>query len=175
MHKNFKIKSKINVTPPKKVHYFVILLNIALILILVSGIFQIIMDGFKIGTLAYMGLAVAIVSGFKNRSENKEHYEFSVADTYFTPDSIVIRYGQIKQYKGKDYVVEIPMDSIHTLEFSDQLCCLHLGANVTRYVEDSNKRENGTDHFLYLDQDCKEEVLQLIQQLSGKSICYMDR
>ena len=101
MHKNFKIKSKINVTPPKKVHYFVILLNIALILILVSGIFQIIMDGFKIGTLAYMGLAVAIVSGFKNRSENKEHYEFSVADTYFTPDSIVIRYGQIKQYKGK--------------------------------------------------------------------------
>lgn len=176
MNSSYTIRSKINVKPKKKAYIFNILLNICLVVVMISGIIKIIFDGLDISTLGTMAVAIVIVSLYKKRPSNTEHYEFSLVDVMISNTEITLIYHQIESYRNNDFQVCIPLSKINVLEFSDRLCCLHVNGTVTGEILDGKKIiEEYTDHYLYLEQGMEREIITSVQQASGISVRYMDR
>lgn len=176
MNSSYTIRSKINVRPKKKAYIFNILLNMCLVVVMISGIIKIIFDGLDISTFGIMAVAVVIVSLYKKRPSNAEHYEFSLVDVMISDTEMTLIYHQIESYRNNDFKVCIPLLKIKVLEFSDRLCCLHVNGTVTGEILDGKKIIEGyTDHYLYLEQGMEREIINSVQQASGVSVRYMDR
>lgn len=175
MKREYWIKSKLHVVPRKGSQVFGILLNICLILILLSGLISILAEGFQIGKVGYMCISWLIVSGYRKRRENTAHYEFSLAQLFIDAALIRICYTGIEQYQGKSYIVEIPVPQIQVLEYSDKLCCMHIGGAVRRFLEGDKKQDVGTDHYLYMEKDHADEIIHAVESVAAKSVVYMDR
>lgn len=176
MISNYTIRSKINVRPRKKVYIFTILLNICLAVVMIAGIIKILFDGLDIGTLGTMALTFVIVTLYKKRPSNTEHYEFALVDASFSENDLTLIYRQIESRKNRDIRINIPFITITALEYSDRLCCLHICGSITSEVIDGNDNiEKYTEHFLYLGQGMEREFIASIQNASGVPIRYMDR
>ena len=176
MISNFTIRSKVNVKPQKKVYIFTILLNICLAVVMIAGIIKILFDGFDVRTLGTMALAFVIVTLYKKRPSNTEHYEFALVDATITDNELTLLYRQIESYKNRNIRVRVQLNKITALEFSNQLCCLHICGQITSEVVGNNgKAEQYAEHFLYLEQGMEREFIASIQNATGVSIKYMDR
>lgn len=176
MSNQFTIRSKINVKPKKSAYVFKIILNICLAITMVAGIVKILFDGLEIATLGTMALAFIIVSIYTKRPSASEHYEFALVDISISNAEIKMIYRQIESYKNKDVEVMMPVSQINILEFSDQLCCLHIcGKVLFKSDAKSTNVEEYTEHFLYLEQGQEREILSTFQQATGVAIKYMDR
>lgn len=67
-------------------------------------------------------------------------------------------------------------NSASSLEFSDQLCCLHIcGKILCESVGSTANTEEYTEHFLYLERENEREIISAFQQATGVSVRYMDR
>ena len=176
MNENYTIKSKINVKPKKMVYVFRILLNLCMVLVLFSGIVLILFDGFSIRKLGVMAMAVMVVSLFKSKPSNSEHYEFAFVDVGITKEKIVLTYRQLESYKSRDVKVVILCNEIEGLEYSDQLCCLHIfGVIRSEVIGVNNSRMLCRNHYLYIEHGMEDKVVSQIHTVSGIPVKYMDR
>lgn len=175
MKKEIWVKSKLNVLPSKGKRLFCVVLNFCLVIVMVVGLISILMDGFQIGTVGYMCISYLVVTSYRKRPENSEHYEFALAMLTIDTERIEICYSGIEQYKGEKYIVQIPTRQIEVLEYSDQLTCLHIRGTILRAMEKTDKQEKGTDHFLYITKEQSDEILRHVAKAAGKEIVYMDR
>ena len=176
MEQEFTIRSKINVKPKRGTYIFKILLNICLAATMAAGIIKIIFEGVDIATLGTMALAVIIVSAYKKRPSVNEHYEFALVNAVINNAEIKLLYHQVEAHKDVDIKVVIPTSQITALEFSDQLCCLHIcGKILCESVGSTANTEEYTEHFLYLERENEREIISAFQQATGVSVRYMDR
>lgn len=176
MEKRYKFRSKLYVKPAKVKFLFKILLNICLIIFLIAGFIKIIFDGIGINSVGTICLAVIIVGAYNANLSNKAHYEISVAELVIHPFQINIIYNQIKMLNGKSVEFEIYTKEITALEYSNQLCCLHIVGCITlKYNDSKEKIRKKSDHFLYLENGMENEILGVIQEVVPVQIKYMDR
>ena len=125
---------------------------------------------------AVLALAVIIVSAYKKRPSANEHYEFALVNAVINNAEIKLLYHQVEAHKDIDIKVVIPTSQITALEFSDQLCCLHIcGKILCESVGSTANTEEYTEHFLYLERENEREIISAFQQATGVSVRYMDR
>lgn len=130
----------------------------------------------ELATLGTMALAVIIVSAYKKRPSANEHYEFALVNAVINNAEIKLLYHQVEAHKDIDIKVVIPTSQITALEFSDQLCCLHIcGKILCESVGSTANTEEYTEHFLYLERENEREIISAFQQATGVSVRYMDR
>ena len=143
---------------------------------MVAGILKIVSNGLDFGTLGSMASAIIVVTLYKKRPTNKEHYEFALVDATVNDEEVILVYKQIKSYKNSDLKFTIRKSKISALEFSDRLCCLHICGKVNRELLDGKSSvEELNEHFLYLEQGLEKDVIASIQYATPVSIKYMDR
>lgn len=141
-----------------------------------AGIFKIIFDGLDISTLGTMALAIVIVSLYKKRTDNNEHYEFALVDATISDSDIVLIYRQIESYKNYDLEYRISKASITTLEYSDRLCCLRICGKIIRELHDGKQKvEELSEHYLYLEKGTEIDVISAVRESTCVSVKYMDR
>lgn len=176
MVSNYTIRSKINVKPHKKKYIFSIIINICLVVVMVAGILKIVSNGLDLGTLGTMISAIVVVTIYKKRLTNKEHYEFALVDATVNDEEVILIYKQIKSYKNCDLKITIRKSTISVLEFSDRLCCLHVCGKINcELLDGKGIVEELNEHFLYLEQGLDKDVIASIQYATPVSIKYMDR
>lgn len=102
--------------------------------------------------------------------------DLSKALTIGVNAEIKLLYHQVEAHKDIDIKVVIPTSQITALEFSDQLCCLHIcGKILCESVGSTANTEEYTEHFLYLERENEREIISAFQQATGVSVRYMDR
>ena len=176
MNQKFTIKSKINVKPKKRAYILKILLNVCLAVTMIAGIIKIIFDGIDIATLGTMALAIVIVSLYQKRPSANEHYEFAFVDAIINNTEINLVYHQVDSSRNNDISIMMPTSQITNLEFSDQLCCLHIcGKVLCKKTGRAESVEEYNEHFLYLEKGTEQEILSAVQHAVGISVKYMDR
>lgn len=176
MTSNYTIRSKISVKPKKSRHLLNILLNLCLIIVMIAGIFKILFDGLDLRTIGTMALAIVIVSMYKKRPANNEHYEFALVEMTVSDEEIILIYKQMKAYKNYDLKFTIPKSTISILEYSDRLLCIRICGEIKGELLDGKGIVNEfSEHYLYLEKDSEVNVLRSIQEKVGISIKYMDR
>lgn len=108
--------------------------------------------------------------------KRQEHYEFALVNAVINNAEIKLLYHQVEAHKDIDIKVVIPTSQITALEFSDQLCCLHIcGKILCESVGSTANTEEYTEHFLYLERENEREIISAFQQATGVSVRYMDR
>lgn len=172
---NDTIRSKISVKPKKKIFIFNIILNFCLIIVMIAGMMKILFDGFDLTTIGTMALAIVIITLYKKRPSNVEHYEFVLVDVSITDEEISLNYKQIQAYKNYDYKYTIPVSTVTVLEFSDRLCCLHICGRIKgELLDGKGKVEEFSEHFLYLEKGMERDIVASIQKLVGIPVKYTD-
>ena len=175
MEKRFQFKSKLYVVPAKTNRVMVILMDISLVLILLSGIVKLLTDGFSVGVVGYMCIAYLIVSAFRSKPQNEAHYEFSMADMLIAAGKITVTYDQIAQNKGKKSIVVIDIPAITSLEYSEKLSCLRICGAIRKLLEGENEGEVCGEHYLYVEKEQMATVMEAIGSITAQKIVYMDR
>lgn len=172
---NDTIRSKISVKPKKKIFIFNIILNFCLIIVMIAGMMKILFDGFDLTTIGTMALAIVIITLYKKRPSNVEHYEFVLVDVSITDEEISLNYKQIQAYKNYDYKYTIPVSTVTVLEFSDRLYCLHICGRIEgELLDGKGKVEEFSEHFLYLEKGMERDIVASIQKLVGIPVKYTD-
>lgn len=163
------MQSKVWVPARKGKLIFGIVLNICLALILLAGALKCLFDGVDLQTLGGMALAFGVVAAYKNRPDAKGRYAVVLMDILLQPTGLSLSY----QEPGKTQapvVIELPLENITGLEYSDQLVCLHF---IGKFWRVSNTEKLPIqEYFLYLEKGREREILQMLKDLP---IVYMDR
>ncbi len=176
MENKYLMNSKIYVKPKPASFIFRILLNICLAVYLLASIVMILFEGVSIGIVGGICLAVFIVLSYNQRPSARAHYEMVQAEIGIEPDMVTIIYRQISSLKGGDAVYKIPAGQLNSIEFSDQLCCIHFIGSVTVTYAGSNSRsENKSDCYFYVEKGYEKEILSELTRVCGKDIIYRDR
>lgn len=175
MENKFDIRSKLYVKPTKGKAAFRILLWIVLVIVLISGIITIISEGMSIGTVGYMALAFIIVSGYSKRPANNPRYEPTYATVTIGEQEVSIEYKQLGK-RFENLVWTVRYDSMTTLEYSDQLECLHiLGDVIIRDIVSGDIQEEKNEHLLYIEKGKEYAILTALENASGEKIIFVDR
>ena len=92
------------------------------------------------------------------------------------PDVVTIIYRQISSLNGGNAVYKIPTGQLNSIEFSDQLCCIHFIGSVTVTYTGSNLRsENKSGCYFYVEKGYEKEILSELTRTCGKDIIYRNR
>lgn len=171
----FNIKSKVYVKPKRSTYLFKQILNICLIFVLIVGIMQLILDGISIGVIGEIALAIFIVTSYNKRPTVNPHYESSVIEIEIDSEKMNVEYKQLEDSIYANKILEIRYEDVFALEYSNQLCCLHIMGHIL--VKDKYSEticEHIKDHYLYLERGMEKEILSCIEKNINLKIKYMD-
>ena len=158
MENTYLINSKLYVKPKPASFIFRILLNIFLAVYLLASIVMILFEGVSIGIVGGICLVVFIVLTYNQRPSARAHYEIVQAEIGIEPDVVTIIYRQISSLNGGNAVYKIPTGQLNSIEFSDQLCCIHFIGSVTVTYTGSNLRsENKSGCYFYVEKGYEKE------------------
>lgn len=176
MENTYLINSKLYVKPKPASFIFRILLNIFLAVYLLASIVMILFEGVSIGIVGGICLVVFIVLTYNQRPSARAHYEIVQAEIGIEPDVVTIIYRQISSLNGGNAVYKIPTGQLNSIEFSDQLCCIHFIESVTVTYTGSNLRsENKSGCYFYVEKGYEKEILSELTRTCGKDIIYRNR
>ncbi len=97
---------------------------------------------------------------YNQRPSARAHYEIVQAEIGIEPDVVTIIYRQISSLNGGNAVYKIPTGQLNSIEFSDQLCCIHFIGLVTVTYTGSNLRsENKSGCYFYVEKGYEKEIL----------------
>lgn len=176
MENTYLMNSKLYVKPKPASFIFRILLDICLVVYLLASIVMILFEGISIGIVGGICLVVFIVLAYNRRPSARAHYEMVQAEIGIEPDMVTIIYRQISSLKGGDAVYKIPTGQLNSIEFSDQLCCIHfIGSAEVTYTGSNPRSENKSDCYFYVEKGYEKEILSELTRACGKDIIYRDR
>ena len=176
MENTYLINSKLYVKPKPASFIFRILLNIFLAVYLLASIVMILFEGVSIGIVGGICLVVFIVLTYNQRPSARAHYEIVQAEIGIEPDVVTIIYRQISSLNVGNAVYKIPTGQLNSIEFSDQLCCIHFIGSVTVTYTGSNLRsENKSGCYFYVEKGYEKEILSELTRTCGKDIIYRNR
>ena len=79
-------------------------------------------------------------------------------------------------HNGGNAVYKIPTGQLNSIEFSDQLCCIHFIGSVTVTYTGSNLRsEIKSGCYFYVEKGYEKEILSELTRTCGKDIIYRNR
>lgn len=176
MENTYLINSKLYVKPKPASFIFRILLNIFLAVYLLASIVMILFEGVSIGIVGGICLVVFIVLTYNQRPSARAHYEIVQAEIGIEPDVVTIIYRQISSLNGGNAVYKIPTGQLNSIEFSDQLCCIHFIGSVTvTYTGNNLRSENKSGCYFYVEKGYEKEILSELTRTCGKDIIYRNR
>ena len=161
----YRVKSKLYVTPKNSNYIFLIILNISLIVMSILSIVSMVLDGMTVKNCSMVIISVFVVIKSRKWLALEPYYKFSVAEVTLT-DNIIIQYDNGKK-------VTIYLSTISSIEYSEQLSCLKF---VTDYcVNDEGVRHIQEKYLFYVNKCENENLFNLIENFSGKKICFVDK
>lgn len=156
---------------------------IFLFIIIIVIILAMIKDG-NIGTVFAIGgglgifRVIYIIRNYARRAEfTPSNQEMAVVKGNITKEQTRLCYRQMNMKKGtwENITYLIDNRSINLLEFSNELNCLRICANITRTVDEKPRVYEEQEHYLYIEQSKIDEILENIQSVTNVKINYIDR
>lgn len=175
----FVMKSKMYIPPSKGSHVLVVILNICLIVVVLTSLFAILMNGINMSSVGIILISVFVVASLKRKKQDKDEYEFCYVELDFEPEALQIVYLDPNQHntdrERKETVTFLYRD-ITTLEYSDQLEGLRIcGSGQKRALTSKKKETQIEEHLLYVDPEKKEALLGALSEKINVPVRYMDR
>lgn len=164
---NFTVKSKVYITPKKKNYFFLIVLNICIVIVAILSLLSIFGDGVKVGNVSPIIIGLFVVIRSRTWLKSEPYYEFSMARITLDKD-VCISYDI-----GQE--VTIYTDSITNIEYSDQLECLRFVADYTVTINNKSITHNQDEFLFYIVAQDNQEFLMVLEQQTRIEVCYVDR
>lgn len=163
----FTTKSKLYIAPKKKNHFFLIILNICIIIVAILSLVSIFANGIKVGNISPIIIGLFVVIRSRTWIKTEPHYEFSMAH-------ITINENMCVSYDiGQE--VTVYLDSVSSIEYSDRLECLRFVADY--FVTTNNATKNYAQHefLFYIVANNNQELFSILEQRTGLKVNYLDR
>lgn len=166
--REYIVKSKLYVVPPKKNIIPVIIINACAIIFSIVSLFDLIMDGVKLSSISSIIIALIIAVGFKKWYIVKPYYQFSSAHLTFDQSLLEIRYDN-----GKTVIINL--ETVESLEYSDKLECIRFICNYSICEASSNLSFEKNEYLLYLSATEHPNIIMDLERSSKHQIVYVDR
>ncbi len=179
MENQFTIRSKIFLRPKRRIYIFKIILNICLIIILIAGVLNILFDGFSFYALGGICIPAIIVQNYKNRPQNKEHYEFCMINLLLHDSYLQITHLDLDKHDGKglrNETITIDYDKITSLDYSSRLVCFRICglASLSNTLSSKTEMQN-LEYYLYIELELERSIINAIERNTKLIINYMDQ
>lgn len=183
MNNSFEMRTKVFYAPTKSGQIWKMLLNVGYWICVVAAglvlLVALIVGDWEVALSALYPIAILTIfmKIFNAKAKNVAHYENAIVNGTVTEQQIILKYRQMNLNKKTwEYVnYWIDTQSITELEFSDQLCCFRICADIVKQIEGSSEREQFDEHYLYVEEGRKEEIIRYIQDATSIPIRFMDR
>lgn len=135
------------------------------------------LEGFDTRLFITLILYICIAINLRNKTGNKEHFEFCYAHIYVSDKIISIKYMQVDRHDGKgarDEIILCDLLKINKLEYSDILNCLKITGEI-EYSDTVGYKTKLNEHLLYIENNNADKFLSDVEDTISKKIIYMDR
>lgn len=166
----YQVKSKLYCPASKKDKAIYIIVNLAVVITAVSSVGSIFAKGFNLNNVTGCILAIAAASSFNARFSKEGHYEFSVLSLRFEGDLLKLTYSSPNNKK-----VEVHLNTVKSLEYSDQLECLRLVCDYKDWTDGNLIEKHQSELLLYIKYEENQEFYQTLEEKTGQSLHFMDR
>ena len=164
---NFTVKSKVYITPKKKNYFFLIVLNICIVIVAILSLLSIFGDGVKVGNVSPIIIGLFVVIRSRTWLKSEPYYEFSIARVTVNRE-ICISYDI-----GQEVVIFA--DSIISMEYSDKLECLRFVADYNVITKNETIAHKNAEFLFYSVEQENHELFDSLKKETGKEFVYVDR
>lgn len=168
---HFEIKSKIYREPSSYSRIMSVVLNVSVVIVAMCSIVSMITNGIKIGNVSGCLVAIVVAFLFRRSIHVEGHYEFCILSVTFSSEKISIVYAP-----KLDITIDIDINSITSIEYSDQLECARLICNYQETDKNKKPVDKVTGElFLYITYDKNADFYFELEKLTKKKIFFVDR
>lgn len=175
VERRLKTKSKYYISASCGYSFFIIMLNIAVIIYIIKGVIELFTGELSIYTLGQISIAIIASSNIKERKNANAKYK----DVYATliageDENIRIVYKDVYNANQKDVEILIRSDKLESIEFSDKLSAFRFKGLIEQKIK-KGKIQKASEWLFYIEDNMLDEILELIQEKSNLNIKFVDR
>lgn len=163
----FTTKSKLYIAPKKKNYFFLIILNVCIVIVSILSLMSIFGDGVKAGNVSPIIVGLFVVIRSRTWLKSEPYYEFCMAHVTLDRD-ICISFDA-----NKDVVINT--NSVISMEYSDKLECLRFVADYDVITKKEKFTQKETEFLFYIVEQENHDFFVALEQQTGKEIIFVDR